>query len=258
MATTISSVLGRARGELRHQPTGVRVRAEWGGETVLDTTGAHLLWEPRRLLCVYAVPEADLRGVTLAPATGEAPLAPEDGVLLPDVPFAAHTTPGESLDLVRGESRATRAVLRPDDPDLAGLVVLDAEALDVWWHEDERIMGHPRDPFHRVDALPSTRRVTVRRGGEVLARTDRAVAVNETGFPMRWYVPREDVLTEVTRTATSTLCPYKGEASYWSAAGADDVAWSYEEPLTEVVPARGHLCFDDTACEIEVEIPVGG
>jgi uncharacterized protein (DUF427 family) len=254
MAKTISGVLGRARAELRHQATGVRVRGEWDGEVVVDTTAAHLVWEPRRLLCVYAVPEADLRGVTLEPATGEAPTAPEDGVLFPDVPFAAHTAGGEPLDLVRGEHRAQRAAFRPSDPDLAGLVVLDPDALDGWWHEDERIVGHPRDPFHRVDALPSSRRVTVRRDGEVLARTERPVAINETGFPLRWYVPREDVLVEVTRTATRTECPYKGEASYWTAAGVDDVAWSYEEPLTEVVPARGHLCFDDGVCEVEVEV----
>ncbi|MCH1867183.1 DUF427 domain-containing protein [Nocardioides sp. CFH 31398] len=257
MATTISGVLEQARAELRHQATPVRVRAEWGGEVVVDTTGAHLVWEPRRLLCVYAVPEADLRGVVLEPAGGEAPTAPEDGVLFPDVPFAAHTAEGESLDLVRGEQRAARAALRPADPDLAGLVVLDPEALDAWWHEGERIVGHPRDPFHRVDALPGSRRVTVSRDGEVLARTDRAVAVNETGFPLRWYVPRDDLLVEVTRTATRTECPYKGEASYWTAAGVTDVAWSYEEPLTEVVPAGGHLCFDDTRCEVEVEIAAG-
>jgi len=254
MATTISGVLGRARGELRHQATPVRVRGEWDGEVVVDTTGAHLVWEPRRLLCVYGVPEADLRGVTLEPATGDAPTAPADGVLFPDVGFAAHTCDGEPLDVVRGGARLARAAFRPADPDLAGLVVLDSAALDGWWHEDERIVGHPRDPFHRVDALPSSRRVTVRKDGEVLARTERAVAINETDFPVRWYVPREDVLVEVTRTATGSTCPYKGEASYWSAAGTDDVAWSYEEPLTEVVPAGGHLCFDDTVCEVEVEI----
>lgn len=253
MATKISHVLAEARATLRHQPTGVRVRAEWAGLTVLDTTGAHLVWEPRRVLCQYAVPEADLATVALEPTVGRPVSPPAEGFLGPDVGFAGHTTTGEVLDVVLGKLRAEQAAFRPADPDLAGLVLLDFDALDGWWHEDEQVVAHPRDPFHRVDALPSRRRVRVGLDGEVLADTRRAVAVNETGFPLRWYVPREDVRVDLAPTTTRTACPYKGVASYWAAAGVDDVAWSYEDPCTEVAPIASHLCFDDATVDIHVE-----
>jgi uncharacterized protein (DUF427 family) len=103
--------------------------------------------------------------------------------------------------------------------------------------------GEGRITLRRVDD-----RVEVRVGGAVLAASDRATLLLESGCAPRWYLPREDVrLDLLRRSETTTVCPFKGEATYWSydPAGADgaDVAWSYEAPLTAMAPIRGLVCF---------------
>ena len=67
------------------------------------------------------------------------------------------------------------------------------DRVDHWYEEDEEIFRHPRDPYKRVDAIFSTRPVSVRLGGETVAETVRAHFLFETGMPTRHYIPREDV-----------------------------------------------------------------
>jgi uncharacterized protein (DUF427 family) len=84
---------------------------------------------------------------------------------------------------------------------------------------------------HRVTTRPSTRHVVVRRDGQVLADSRRAVALDETGLPTRYYLPREDVRTDLLSPSdTTTHCPFKGDATYFSAEGARDAFWVYESP----------------------------
>jgi uncharacterized protein (DUF427 family) len=84
---------------------------------------------------------------------------------------------------------------------------------------------------HRITTRPSERRVRVELDGRVLAESDRAVELDETGLPTRYYLPREDVRMELlTPTATTSHCPFKGDATYFSAPGADDAFWVYERP----------------------------
>ena|SRR5215208_753857 len=91
--------------------------------------------------------------------------------------------------------------------------------------------------LHRISTTPSGRRVEVRSGGRLLAASDRAVELHETGAPTRFYLPREDVRTDLlSRSETRTHCPFKGDASYYSAPGAEDAFWVYEEP------AEGDAC----------------
>lgn len=101
---------------------------------------------------------------------------------------------------------------------------------------------------HRISLQPAGGRVRVSMGGVVLAESDRATLLLEDGCPPRWYLPRQDVrLDLLRRSTTTTVCPFKGEATYWSydragAAGAD-VAWSYEDPVDAMAAIRGLLCF---------------
>lgn len=258
MSTRQRDVLNSRLGSLRHEPIGVRIRAELDGATVLDTTHAVLVWEPRRVVCQYAVPVAELRA-ELHPTNpgGDPPEVPERGPLFPNVPFVAHTTEGQSCD-VRVDNRILAGgAFRPADHDLAELVILDFDAFDAWFQEDEPNIGHPRDPYHRIDVYPSSRRVQVSSNGTVLAESSRPLVLFEAMLPTRYYLPREDVQVELEPSDTRTVCSYKGWASYWSAdAGGtriDDVAWGYLDPPVECERIRDLVCFDDSKVTVTVD-----
>src|SRR5215212_9428317 len=144
MSTSMKNLLARARDELRYEPIERRVRARIGVVDAVDSTRVILVWEPRRVVPTYAVPAEDIHAeLSAAPqADGQAP-----GVLHPGIPFGVHTAAGEPVSIDGREGAGFRFA----DADLEGYVELDFRAFDEWYEEDERIVGHPRDPFHRVD-----------------------------------------------------------------------------------------------------------
>lgn len=258
----VRDVLMGQLGELRWEPTTKRVRAELGGRTVLDSTDAVLLWEPRRVVPTYAVPAADISaelvGVpaeALADDTVGLPL-PEVSrrpVLDPSIPFEVHSTDGEALRLTTGD--ASVAAFRPAE--LPDRIAIDFAGIDAWYEEDERIAGHPRDPFHRIDVLSSSRHVRLELDGVLLAESTRPRLLTETLLPARWYLPREDVRCELRPSTTRTWCAYKGEASYWSVAAGDmvvpDLVWGYPDPLLDAHPVGGLVCFFDEQVDLVLD-----
>ena len=89
-------------------------------------------------------------------------------------------------------------------------------------------LTHP----HRIETRPSTQHVRVEHDGQVLAESDRALELHEGRLPVRYYLPREDVRMELLEPSpTRSHCPFKGDASYFSAPGARDAFWTYEEPI---------------------------
>ncbi|GAA2557390.1 MULTISPECIES: DUF427 domain-containing protein [Streptomyces] len=97
---------------------------------------------------------------------------------------------------------------------------------------------------HRITIEESGRHVRVVRGEQVLARSDRALVLRETGCPPRYYIPPEDVrLDLLTPSGTRTHCPFKGTASYWSLPDAADLVWAYPDPKPDVAQIKDHLCF---------------
>ena len=235
-------------GLLRHEPTEMRVRVATADRQVADTTGAVLVWEPRRVVPSYAVPVADLRA-ELTPSRAE-PAPVPDGVLHPGIPFTAHTAAGEPVDLLVDGVRLAGAGFRPHDAELEGYVVLDFRAFDAWYEEDFRLLSHPREPYHRVDVRPTSRTVRIELDGTVLAESSRATLVFETGLPMRFYLPREDVRAELVPGTLRTACAYKGRAVYFSAAGRADLAWSYPEPLDGAADLAGLIAFFDDTLDV--------
>jgi uncharacterized protein (DUF427 family) len=217
------------------------------------------VWEPRRVVPSYAVPVEDI-GAELLPAPSTDREAA--GVLHPGIPFAVHTADGSPVTIA---DRAG-AGFRLADAELAGYVVLDFAAFDAWWEEDERVAGHPRDPFHRVDVRQSARPVRIEVDGELVAETTRARLLFETNLPTRFYLPREDVRVELHPSSTRTYCPYKGQASYWSldAGGRrrEDLVWGYEQPLPDAVAIAGLVAFWDEQVDVfldgERREPPGG
>ena len=94
--------------------------------------------------------------------------------------------------------------------------------------------------------------VEVTLGGEKLAESDRPVLLDETGLPTRYYLPREDVRTDLLKpTESATTCPFKGEASYWSA--EVDLVWSYEDPIPQAEGIAGLMCFYPDRVELTVD-----
>jgi uncharacterized protein (DUF427 family) len=101
---------------------------------------------------------------------------------------------------------------------------------------------------HVIEVTPAQGRVVVQVGGEVVADSTRALLLTETGCPPRYYLPTDDVKTELlTATDTTSHCPFKGDAVYWSATAGgqtvDDVVWSYPEPKERVADVAGLLAF---------------
>lgn len=111
---------------------------------------------------------------------------------------------------------------------------------------------------HTVIITPSDAHVEVRLGGELLASSDRAVRLDETGLPPRYYLPKDDVRMDLLRpTSFHTTCPFKGEASYWSVeAGGqmhDGIVWAYETPIAAAADIAGLVSFASDRAEISVD-----
>jgi uncharacterized protein (DUF427 family) len=244
-------LLGSALQSLRYEPTEKHLRISLDGEPVADTVNGLLVWEPRRVVPTYAVPEtcvaARLESVGRVGDLAELP------VLVPTNPFTAHTCTGEMFDVIVGGRRRRSAAFRPDDPDLTGHVTFDFNAFE-WHEEDEPIVGHPHDPFKRIDILASSRHIRLEWGGRLLAESSRPLLLFETLLPVRFYLPRADVVVDLEPTDTVSFCAYKGRASYFSVPdGPADVAWSYHQPLREAEPVRDYVAFFNERVDVIVD-----
>lgn len=263
MATQMRQLLWGAHGELRIHPVRKWIRATAADATVVDSRRAFLVWEPRRVVASYAVPEEDVSGELVAAelaAATEQPVSLETGppVLDPSTPFSAHSTPGSALTIRTAHGDLPGAAFRAEDPDLAGYVLLDWGAFDQWYEEDEAVVAHPHDPFSRIDCLRSHRHVEISHGGVVLADSTRPTLLFETPLPTRFYLPQEDVAMDLLEpSGTRTHCAYKGQASYWSARLGDavlaDIAWCYPEPLHDAAPVRGLIAFFTERLDLTVD-----
>jgi uncharacterized protein (DUF427 family) len=219
-----------------------RVRAVVAGRTVLDTTRGKLLYEtgiPPRL---YA-PLEDFDSEILA-RTDHTTHCPFKG----DASYWSLTVNGGSRE------NAVWAYEAPlgEAAWLEGYASLYHEHADEWWVEDELVRGRLRDPFHRIDVLPSSRRVRITAGDEIIADTDRAVLLFETGLAPVAYVPRAEVRAPIEPAEKRTFCPYKGEARYWDVGGVTEAAWSYEYPRPESTGIAGLLAFDAGLVDVQI------
>jgi uncharacterized protein (DUF427 family) len=220
------------------EPSPRRVRVMAGGETIADSTEMRLLHEPKHLP-VYYFPRGDVRLDLLQPTDHETH-CPWKGV-------ARYWT------VAAGGKPIENAAWSYEDPypqvaEIASYVSFYWPKMDHWYEEDEEVFVHARDPYKRIDVVESARPVEVVLGGETVASTTRARFLFETGLPTRYYIPREDVRTELLEPSdTSTRCPYKGIAAYHSLRVGDklyeDIVWYYPEPIAECPRIKDRLCF---------------
>jgi uncharacterized protein (DUF427 family) len=229
-----------------------RVRATFGRQTVVDTTRAVLLHETGLLPQVY-VPVEDIRADLIQPT--------EHHTYCPFKGTASYWTASA------GGQQAENAIWSYPEPNtetswLKGYAGFYWGAMDEWYDEDERVEGHLRDPYHRVDVRRSSRpvRVLLRDGGTVLAETSRPLLLSETGLPNRFYIPAEDVRQDLLEPSDlHTVCAYKGTASYWSVHAGDrkltDAVWSYPQAEGDSAAVSGYLAFRHDDLTVEVGQP---
>ncbi|MEB4212185.1 DUF427 domain-containing protein [Mycobacterium sp. 94-17] len=106
----------------------------------------------------------------------------------------------------------------------------------------------PDHPDYRIEATPCPYRGQVWFGDVLLAESEHCLLVSETDHDDRLYFPMSDVHWELfVPSEHSTVCPFKGRATYWTLTGAEpairDVVWTYPTPLPEVAAIAGHVSF---------------
>lgn len=137
---------------------------------------------------------------------------------------------------------------------LSDRVAFAWHAMDAFYEEEERIVGHAADAYHRIDIRQTSRCLIVRDGEQGIAESHRPLVLYESGFAPRWYVPREDVneaaLAPVSR---QTFCPYKGLCSYYDIGGAHRAAWAYLEAYREVSRISDLISFEPDKVTVTID-----
>jgi uncharacterized protein (DUF427 family) len=231
------------------EPTPRRVRVIVGEETVADSRRAFLLHESG-LQPVYYFPPEDVRADLLEPS--------DKHTHCPKKGDASYYTIRAGESVVKSGAWYYPEPIPSAPAALRGLIAFYFDRMDRWMEESEEITVHPRDPYHRVDVIRTDRHIRVSLDGEVLAETESAVALFETGLPIRWYIPAEDVRAQLADSDKVTHCPYKGAASYKTVTLEDgavhkDLLWLYREPLSAVAPIAGLLCFYNEKVDLELD-----
>ena len=119
-------------------------------------------------------------------------------------------------------------------------------------------MSNPAPGFtqhidHKIELVP-LQPVEVKAGDELIAKSAAAISLLEASHSPVLYIPRDDILTQISKSDTSTYCPFKGQASYWNIEINGkvilDAAWSYDNPYDEMQAIKGHLAFYPDKAEI--------
>jgi uncharacterized protein (DUF427 family) len=117
--------------------------------------------------------------------------------------------------------------------------------MDAFYEEEERILGHAADSYHRIDIRQTSRHLVVRDRDRVVADSKRPLVLYESGFAPRWYVPSADIdESALTFVEHQTFCPYKGLCSYCDIGDARLAGWSYREAYPEVGRISGLISFE--------------
>jgi uncharacterized protein (DUF427 family) len=236
---------------MRTYPSDRWVRAFVGDTMIVDSRDPLLFWEADSSIPGYAFPPESVRREFLSEASGP---AERDG-------FEFFRPKGEVsrwFDIVVGERLIPHAAWVLTGLDDRIVLSWKPGTVDRWCEEDVQVFGHPRDPFHRVDALHSSRHVTVSTNGILLADTRNPVVLFETDLPTRYYFAAEDVNTDVLLpAAVMSVCPYKGTADqYWDVAGEVDLTaavWSYSNPFAAVEDIRNRISFYNELVDFTVD-----
>jgi uncharacterized protein (DUF427 family) len=220
------------------------MRVRFGGAWIADSEHVLLLFEPGRYPVAY-FPQTDISPEVLE--------------------RSEHTTRHPDLGLTSwytvklGEQRTMRAAwqhidLPPFADGLRARIAFAWRAMDAFYEEDERILGHAADTYHRIDIRQASRNLVVRHQERVVADTKRPIVLYESGFAPRWYVPRADIdESALMFVEHQTFCPYKGLCSYYDIGKARLAAWSYREPYPEVGRISDLVSFQPDVVSVHLD-----
>jgi uncharacterized protein (DUF427 family) len=226
------------------EPLRRRMRVRFADEWIVDSEDVVLLHEPGRYPVAY-FPRGDI----------------QPGNLITEDRVTNHPELGETtwFTVAAGGREANRAAWQYTALP-AHASVLDARvafawrAMDAFYEEDDRIVGHAADAYHRIDIRATSRHLVVRDGDRVIADTHRPLVLYESGFAPRWYVPREDVDEAALQPVEGqTFCPYKGLAGYYTIGDRKRAAWSYINAWPEVGRVRNLVSFEPDKIDVSLD-----
>jgi uncharacterized protein (DUF427 family) len=226
------------------EPLRRRMRVRFGGAWIADSEDVVLLHEPGRYPVAY-FPQGSI----------------DAGVLEPGDYSSRHRDLGRTswYTVHAGEHSRPRAAWQHTElpthaSALQARVAFAWAAMDAFYEEDERIVGHAADSYHRIDIRQTSRHLTVHCGTRLVADSPRPLVLYESGFAPRWYVPRGDIEeSALTPVEGQTFCPYKGLASYYDIGDAHRAAWSYESAWTEVARISGLISFEPDKLAVHLD-----
>ncbi|KUJ13312.1 DUF427-domain-containing protein [Mollisia scopiformis] len=248
LTSNISSLIPLAQklsknGPVKRESTPRRIRGLFAGEWVFDTLGAVYVWEDVYYPYFY-IPVNEFREGVLEKVEGKG--EGEDGFYLARLRVGDRSTER----VIVFSSTSVEAV--------RGLVRVEHSTID-WFAEDEKLLGpHPKDPYKRIETLPSSRRVRIEVAGVVVAESSQNVFLYETMLRPRYYLNAGDVKWEfLSESGTISYCPYKGMATYYNVKvkGREikDAVWYYRYPTSESALVAGRLCFYNEKVDVFVD-----
>jgi uncharacterized protein (DUF427 family) len=220
------------------------MRVRFGGTWIADSEQVLVLFEPDRYPVAYF---------------------PETDVISGALQLTEHTTrhpdlgPTSWYSVRAGEKRAPRGgwqhiELPSYASELKARVAFAWPAMDAFYEEDERIVGHAADSYHRIDIRRTSRSLVVRHRARVIADTKQPVVLYESGFAPRWYVPRADIdESALTAVEHRTFCPYKGLCSYYNIGDVKLAAWSYSDAYPEVGRISNFVSFEPDIVSVQLD-----
>ena len=227
------------------EPLRRRMRVRFGGIWIADSEQVLVLFEPGRYPVAY-FPQTDISPHVLE--------------------RTEHTTQHADLGLTSWYSvRAGEQHIAPRGAwqhtglpahasELQARVAFAWRAMDAFYEEDERIVGHAADSYHRIDIRQASRNLVVRDGDRIIADTRRALVLYESGFAPRWYVPRADIdESALTPVKLQTFCPYKGLCSYYAIGDARLAAWSYPDAYPGVGRISNLVSFEPDIVSVHLD-----
>lgn len=223
------------------EPLRRRLRVKFAGQWIADSEEVLLLHEPGRYpVAFFPIPSV------------------RSGVLVSENRTTQHPDLGDTgwFTVAVGEHRGARGAWQytalPDyASELRQRVAFAWRAMEAFYEEDDRIVGHAADAYHRIDIRHSSRHLVVKDGTRVIADTSRPLALYESGFAPRWYVPRQDVdETALVPVQGQTFCPYKGLCSYCDIGAHSRAAWSYLQAWPEVALISNFVSFEPDQVDV--------